>query len=266
MLKGGRVVLWLDTMAAHSTAAVTSRPRVSLHVQTVTTVEEIEDSAEEAWCVVLPGHNERSTEPSPLSIVRGKLPHLPRIVVTDRRANATRQFELEALVDPRHIEEALPREVRRLRALTIRAVVRDVVTVDRHLPPVVRRAIVLATRSTTPVRTVADLAMYAGCSRSTLWKAWRSDPHQRMRIEDLLDWLLLVDALGQKTHAVSWVDIATRLSVHEHTLRNVCRRLTGLSLIDAERNVDSLFSNGSVRDMLTKLVGHQVLGSLADEL
>jgi hypothetical protein len=127
-------VLWLATTDAQGTHTVFPPRSGAVDVRTVTAVEEIHSLAEEAWCIVLFVRDERSKERTLLSIVRGQWPRLPRLIVTHRSSNApSRTFELERLVDPTHVANDLQRETRLLRALGIRAAVRQAVSLD--LPP-----------------------------------------------------------------------------------------------------------------------------------
>jgi hypothetical protein len=46
----------------------------------------------------------------------------------------------------------------------------------------------------------------------------------------MLDWNVLLRASIMRTQSSSWVGIAAKLSVHEHTLARSAKRLAGLTL------------------------------------
>jgi hypothetical protein len=51
-----------------------------------------------------------------------------------------------------------------------------------------------------------------------------------LRLQDMLDWNVLLRASILRTQSSSWVGIAAKLSVHEHTLARSAKRLAGLTL------------------------------------
>ena len=73
----------------------------------------------------------------------------------------------------------------------------------------------------------------AGCHRRTLWYHWRralADGSTTLRLEDFLDWLLVLRAAGRKTSNRGWHYVAESLGVHEHTIARLAKNLAGLSL------------------------------------
>lgn len=102
------------------------------------------------------------------------------------------------------------------------------------MPPTLREALGYACRSRTPVRSVTALAQATNCRRSTLWYHWRRAVRAdaSLRLEDFLDWLLVLHALGRKGPDRAWPKVAEELGVHERTLGRLARRLTGLPLQD----------------------------------
>lgn len=95
-----------------------------------------------------------------------------------------------------------------------------------------RRALALAFESERPFTSVTALAARVNCHARTLWYHWRKlgPATSSLRLQDLIDWLLLIDAVARKSPEDSWVSIATDLHVHEQTLAQIAVRLTGVTL------------------------------------
>jgi hypothetical protein len=100
--------------------------------------------------------------------------------------------------------------------------------------PVVRRAIAVACRARPPLRSVRSLAEAVGYDRRTLWQRWRQalGTPNPPRLEDLLDWVLLLHAVSGKAPGRSWASIAGDLWIHPHTLGRIASRLAARPLRD----------------------------------
>jgi AcrR family transcriptional regulator len=83
-----------------------------------------------------------------------------------------------------------------------------------------------------PFRSVSELAEALGCNRRTLWRHWRLaiGAGVILRLEDVLDWILLLHAAGHKSLGRSWSQVASELQVHPHTLARAAARLARRSL------------------------------------
>jgi len=83
-----------------------------------------------------------------------------------------------------------------------------------------------------PVRTVKRLAELVGVPPRTLERQWRTAATGRVawRLEDVLDWLLLLEAAFRKEDARGWGAVAAELGVHERTLVRLGMRLAGAGL------------------------------------
>ena len=101
-----------------------------------------------------------------------------------------------------------------------------------------------------------------GCDRRTLWRMWRSAvPDQAgIRLQDMLDWNVLLRATVLRMQCSSWVGIATRLSVHEHTLARAAKRLTSMTLRDlaasGSDNLINLFKERTLSVLVRPAVIH----------
>jgi hypothetical protein len=80
--------------------------------------------------------------------------------------------------------------------------------------------------------TIAGLGAAVGCDRRTLWRLWANtvQGEKSLRLQDIIDWNLMLRAIFLRAQAASWVGIAEQLGVHEHTLSRMSKRLTGLDL------------------------------------
>jgi hypothetical protein len=140
----------------------------------------------------------------------------------------------------REIENRLAAAVSR--ACAVGSVARLAAVLDRsdRLPQKLRCALRDACLAQHTPRTVCRLAANAGCHRSTLWTQWRKamDADEaacpELRLEDVLDWLLLLSAVERKSPELKWADVAYDLGVHEHTVVRMARRLTGSTLRELE--------------------------------
>ena len=83
-----------------------------------------------------------------------------------------------------------------------------------------------------PFRAMTDLAAACDCDRRTLWRHWHAavGPGSRLRLEDVLDWVLLLHAVGRKVPGRSWAQVAAELGVSAHTLTRTAARLAGRRL------------------------------------
>ncbi len=77
-----------------------------------------------------------------------------------------------------------------------------------------------------------------------------------LRLEDFLDWLLVLHALGRKRPDCAWPRVAEELGVHERTLGRLARRLTGRPLRDLNRSgqavVTALFRERMLEPLLAQ--------------
>jgi len=217
-----------------------------------------------AWCIVLVEPNVNAGTAQRVADLRRRHPILPRVVVTGTSARSVvAPAEVDAIVVLTNIGRDLPAEIRRVRASGIRAMVRLAATLALHLPPLVRRSIIAVARSARPFRTEAALAESLGCGRTTLWKAWhKSIEDPRPRLEHLLDWVLLVEAVARKSPKMTWTDVAYSLGLHEHTLARVGQRHAGLSLRALAAQPERVLSDTPVRMKLASLLGEQIVNEL----
>jgi DNA-binding IclR family transcriptional regulator len=101
-----------------------------------------------------------------------------------------------------------------------------------HLPVKLREALLHALRSERPPHSLPELAAAVGRDRRTLSRLWREAAHPDtcLRLEDIPDWLLLLQALARRRAGTKWAAVAASLGVHEATLRRQASRLTGTGL------------------------------------
>lgn len=113
---------------------------------------------------------------------------------------------------------------------------------NEAVPVPLRRVLVCALTSAPPPRTVEGLAHIVYSDPSTLRRQWRRgvNSHGIERLRDLLDWLLLINAVSAKRPGLSWRLVARRMGTYESTLRRLAARL-------ADDTLGSLHSLGAER-------------------
>jgi hypothetical protein len=174
-------------------------------------------------------------EEARLRDLRFRYPLHPIILVTSKNADnalALRWVGVEDVVWLSELERGLWPAVRRGHA---QAILQDMAATVRRAMPADRllgRAIAYACRATPPLRSIGQLASALGCDRRTLWRHWRAalSGASAFRLEDVLDWFLLLHAVGRKLPGRSWAHLATELQVHPHTLGRIAARLAGRPL------------------------------------
>lgn len=210
-------------------------------IVTASTWRQLERSTPTATCTILAIEwLHRSEDFRQFRTQRASLPLQPVILVTRADVENLRLLK-DIVVDEviwfREMERELASAVQRASApRPLDSLAR---TVERagHLHPKLQEALAYACRATPPVRTVGELAGSINRDRTTLGVYWRTSigSNSSLRLQDFLDWILLLHATGQRATGRKWVAIAHELGVHEHTLRRIADRRTGCSLVDITR-------------------------------
>jgi hypothetical protein len=157
------------------------------------------------------------------------------VLVTSKDADNARAFRsagLEEVVWLSEIEAGLWPAVRRARGSGFLQPVLRVVERSLLRYPPLQRALGHACRAERPIRSLGQLAAVSGCDRRTLWRHWHDAVASRvsLRLEDVLDWLILLHAVGRKEQSRSWSSVATELQIHPHTLGRISARLAARPL------------------------------------
>ncbi len=185
----------------------------------------------------------------------------PLVLVTTREADNARHLKdvaVREVVWLHEVERELWRAVQRVVSRPTFDAVATLIEGLDGLPLILREALAHACRTRTPVRSVAELARATSCCRSTLWYHWNRVMHTDppLRLEDFLDWLLVLHALGRKRPDCAWPRVAEELGVHERTLGRLARRLTGRPLGDLNRSgqavVTALFRERMLQPLLAQ--------------
>jgi hypothetical protein len=170
-----------------------------------------------------------------LRTLKERYPRRPIVLVTSKDADNARALRLsrvEEVVWLSEIESGLWPAVRRARGIGYLQPIMG--AIDRSLlryPPL-QRALGHACRAEPPVRSIGQLAGASGCDRRTLWRHWNEAVASRgsLRLEDVLDWLILLHAVGRKEPTRSWSSVASDLHIHPHTLGRIAARLASRPL------------------------------------
>ncbi len=101
-----------------------------------------------------------------------------------------------------------------------------------HLPFALRTALARACKDERPVCSVEALAQLTGCDRRTLWVQWTQSvgAESPLRLQDFIQWILLMRAVGRKRPDNTWGAVAKDLGVHPHTLGRYAKQLAGRTL------------------------------------
>lgn len=126
---------------------------------------------------------------------------------------------------------------------TIRAVLRPAVLEAfathvhklEHLPISLRTALLVACEWEAPITSVNRLASLAGCSPSNLQRQWRTAANGGVRLQDFLNWVLVVRA--HERHAQSLTSWAQTTGIPPRRIRRWMRRLRVVLEIDDEKSI-----------------------------
>ncbi len=101
-------------------------------------------------------------------------------------------------------------------------------------PALLRRALAHACQAPAPLRTVGELARSARSDQRALREQWRlADPLARtLRLEDVLDWLLLLRACRGRLPRTPWSAVAATLGLQREDLRRIAVTHAGVRLRD----------------------------------
>jgi hypothetical protein len=164
--------------------------------------------------------------------LRSGVPHQPLVLVTAKDADAVRQLSrirVEEFVWPHEVERGLPAAVERAVAETPLERIRGAVERLERLPPRLKRGLVAALTASQPMLRVAEVARAAGCDRRTLWRELRELSCPALRLQDLVDWIVVLRLGMMKAPGRKWSSIAGELGVHEQSIGRMIQRLTGMT-------------------------------------
>ncbi|HUP88521.1 MAG TPA: hypothetical protein VM100_04195 [Longimicrobiales bacterium] len=195
-----------------------------------------------------------------LRSLRVRYPHKPLVLVTRKDADNMRLLRgvtIEEVVWTEEIEHALASTIDRTRQTSVFQGIAATISGAPHLPKRLRHALAHLFQAPNAIATVDELANAVGCDRRTLWRLWRSaiPEETTLRLQDVLDWNVLLHAAILRVQATSWVGIASKLRIHEHTLARSAKRLAGMTLRDVA---------GNGADGMAELFKQQVLAPLIE--
>lgn len=173
-----------------------------------------------------------------LTDTRRCMPDLPIVLVTRKDADNARLLKgliLEEVVWLHEARAALAVAVARAETRGALQLVRAAIRADRQLPPRLREALLYTCERGRLVRSVAALARALHCDRRTLWYAWHRVMPDGPRLEDLLHWLMILQAAALRSSLCSWTDVAAELQLDKRTLERYAMRLLGIRLSELAR-------------------------------
>ncbi|MBI4543630.1 MAG: hypothetical protein HY703_00355 [Gemmatimonadetes bacterium] len=97
----------------------------------------------------------------------------------------------------------------------------------REIPAGLRSALCVACKQDPPFRSIKALAVALHTGRGALWEQWHRTDALRAcgRLEDFIDWLVLLRCIAQKEPGLSWARAAASGGVTAQMLRRFARRL-----------------------------------------
>jgi hypothetical protein len=175
-----------------------------------------------------------------LAVRPGGVVH-PTILVTDKdpeNLRLIRGLTLEDVIWAEEVGHALVPAIHRASNAGYLQQVAAVIDDTPHLPQRLRAALAHACRNRVPVRSVNGLAAAVECDRSTLCRQWQKGRSTRveLRLEDFLDWLTVLRAVGLRPPGRKWSAVAEELGMPERTLSRIARRLLGSGLRELDLN------------------------------
>lgn len=163
----------------------------------------------------------QNREATPLVLVtRGELGNARRL----------KRLSVEEVVWLEDVGEELLPAIRRAEVKDLLVHLRHELDGRNDLSRELRLALSYALDDPNPVRTQKELAVAAGCSRSTLIRHWEATIPGHITLKTFLDWVLLARALSIKKATSSWRKVSEALGIPRETLSQVSRRLTGSPL------------------------------------
>lgn len=200
-----------------------------------------------------------------LEALRVQYPNKPLVLVTRKdadNARLLRRVEIEEVVWTEDIEHALGGAIDRARHTSVFEDIAARIEGATQLYGKLRSGLAYVFRSPNPIRTVEALAFTLGCDRRTLWRLWANTKRADagLRLQDIIDWNLLLHACIRRAQMNSWVGIAAEFGIHEHTLARSAKRLTGLSLRDlaaaGPKGILAMFETRVLLPMLNSVADH----------
>jgi hypothetical protein len=197
---------------------------------------------------------------SRLTSLKTRLRLRPIVLVTSKdadNARALKDVSVEEVVWLSEVRESLWSAVRRANGHGLLHQVGQAVQRADHLPAVLRDSLAYACHTDRPLHSVTELARTIGRDRRTLWRHWRTafGSHPPLRLEDVIDWLLLLHAAARKVSERSWAAVAAELKVHQHTLSRTAMRLASRPLQTLAADRPNLATQFDARVLVPLLAG-----------
>lgn len=207
--------------------------------QECNTWDELERRAADAEVVVAIIPRITVREVGSMARFRQRRPVHPMVLVTEKDAERLRLLAPITLHEVVWIHEAaaqLAPAIARARVGTIFHELADRIRRTEHISPVLREALARAAESRQPIRRVQRLAEIMNKSPDVLDHHWHVAvrPESELRLEDYLDWFILLRALQRKRPNANWTAASDTVGVSARTLQRIAHRLTGSSLHDLE--------------------------------
>ena len=209
-------------------------------------------------CIVIRLHSHATPADRARSLVAVRaLAHGPPVVLAGRLdaelVRAVSTLRTGGIVWEEDIEAHLWSTIARVRAQGFLDPLLSAMSRDVGVRPALRTALTRILPQPRPSVRVADVAREARCHRTTLSKEWRDarnhHPSWPERLEDLLGWVLVANAVALARPDRKWTWVAGHLGVHTHTIIRLARRLAGLSLSELLHENGAAALDGFVAQM-----------------
>ena len=171
-----------------------------------------------------------------LAALRRDHPLAPIVLVTrdgTRNLLALKDLSVDEVVLIGGLGPGLAPALRRAEQASWLRQVADEIQRNARVGPHLRKALAHGCAAPRPFVSVASLAHTMACDRATLAREWREavgpDP-RAARLEDFVDWVLVLHAWAIRAGGSSWSDAASRLGISAEGLRRRVKRLSGMTL------------------------------------
>jgi len=193
--------------------------------------DELEQRTVEATCTLIAiDRFDNWIQRERLHVFRERHHVRPLIVVTQGDAYNIRHLQnipVNATIFLSELDKKLPEAIRYHCSADFLKRLAESFKKEARLPATLREALVYLLASDRPPRSVGELAGIIGCDPTTLNRQVRRvlDPDTSLTMKDVIDWVLLLQAVLRKGPKDSWVVIAAAFGIHAHTLSRISKRL-----------------------------------------
>ncbi|HST63040.1 MAG TPA: hypothetical protein VLK84_30305 [Longimicrobium sp.] len=182
----------------------------------------------------------------------------PAILITARNPENIRiasRMGMDAVVFQDELGDVLLTNLETPRSAFFLKRVASVIGSAAHLHRRIRDAVSHACVSADPVTTVTSLAATANCGRATLYRHWERMGIGDLRLDDVLEWVLLLRVVAIHRPGWTWRAVGQEVRVSDRTLSRIAKRLLGMRLRDLDESAFPRVAAAFEERVLSRLTG-----------